>query len=100
MLTTTRSARPPLREGDTVMICKHLFETARRTLAIDWPNVRWSKQNRKFTREDGSTGMGDYYVRCRQCAATDMARVAFIEETFLHGKLHVADFLNGRGVPC
>jgi hypothetical protein len=85
------------------MICCHLFERARRTLSIDWPNVTWAKHEgeaRIFRRVDGSAGKGDYYVRCSSCDRKDPKQVDYVEEVFRHGKMHVADFLREAKPSC
>lgn|ERR1700677_4405998 len=93
MLAHKHATRPRFSDGDAVMLCSHVFERAKITLSIDWPNVTWKRETVRFVREDGTSGRGDYWVMCPQCIASDPKQVDFVEEVSQHGVLHVADFM-------
>jgi hypothetical protein len=86
--------RPKFREGDVVMICKHLYEAATRGEMIAWRAVAWEgpfDPPQGFTREDGSTGRAHYGVECSACFKSSEP-TDYIEEVYRNGQLHVADF--------
>lgn len=88
------------REGDTVMICKHLFEHARRG-DLPWiPLSELPREGRfvppqRFRRDDGTEGACDFVVYCRACSF-DRKNVDLVEEVVRGGLLHVADFMTRR----
>ena len=87
---------PEFHDGDTVMICKHLYEQACRGEKIKWDGLNYMGRfdpPRKFTREDSSEGHAEFFVSCRPCASGDPHEVDYIEEIVMCGKLHVADRL-------
>jgi hypothetical protein len=81
-------------EGDTVMICRHLFEQAR---AGRFPVLEEaSRQTGPFTlkREDGSVFTAQLLLSCHAC--NNGPETDYIEEFVRGGKLHVADFCRGE----
>jgi hypothetical protein len=87
--------KPDFRDGDTVMICRHLFERAARgLLSLPWKSVVWEGrfEHRLFYRDDGSEGHCNYFVQCGPCSQMKRTEVDYIEEFWQNGHLHVADF--------
>src|SRR5215469_14796543 len=82
-------APPELREGDTVMVCKHLWDRRPRST---WRNQRWLESDDPFIREDGTEGQARFWVFGRACSPLDKRDVDFVEFIAMSGALHVANF--------
>ena len=91
------SDKPNFREGDVVMVCRHVFESARRGNPPDLASLHWDKPEgpRRFYRGDLTTGLYNFLAKCDACVSADPHSVVYVEEIFLGGLLHVADFLGG-----
>jgi hypothetical protein len=84
------------KEGDTVMVCKHIFEAARAgnpPVLSDLPRRGRFSPRREFVREDGTCGKYDFAIICRPCLGMPPDSIDMIEETVRGGMLHVADFI-------
>lgn len=90
-----------LREGDVVMLCRHIFEDACQK-ALDGanrifvPDSHWSPRMtppKQFEREDGTVGKADFVVACGVCRSR--REFDLVEEIWQDGRLHVADLLRG-----
>jgi len=93
--------RPHFNEGDTVMLCRHIFDAARAgQLSIQWDKVfvEVYPEPRKFYRDDGTPGEAKFYVWCAQCSKLKPTERDFIEEFWQGGQLHVADFCKRRSL--
>ena len=92
------SDKPNFREGDVVMVCRHVFESARRGKPPDLASLHWEKPEtpKEFYRAvDGTAGRYNFLAKCDACVSADPHSVDYVEEIFLGGLLHVADFLGG-----
>lgn len=82
------------RDGDTVMLCNHIFEAACRG---EQPFTRDLKIEGRFSpplsfnRDDGTAASASFHVRCRACASVAVGNVDFVEEIHANGQLHPAD---------
>lgn len=87
-------SRPEFLEGDTVMICEHLYRRACNGHQIAWGLAAWEGRyapRQEFNREDGTAGACDFVVLCGRCALLPKSDPLLIEEVYLGGQLHVAD---------
>ncbi len=77
------------------MICRHVFEDARAGHDIAWDVVVWEGRlnpRKEFTRDDDTTGTYSFSVSCPACIVLPHDEVAYVEEFFQSGQLHVADY--------
>jgi len=86
---------PDLHDGDIVMLCQHCYERTSEGLEIIWRTVNIEGRflpRRKFEREDGTSGVCDWAVTCRQCSTWPWTGdVLRVEMTFHGGQFTVAD---------
>ncbi len=88
---------PALAERDRVMVCKHLYESARDSSPQS--ETHWRKGSDSFKRDDGSaTGRVVACLLCAGCRdSLDPKEVEYIEFLSLGGRLMLADALSANG---
>lgn len=91
-----------LQEGDSILICEHIFDAWVKEAQRGRPlrmNVREPVSYKKagtFSREDPdhTEGAAAMAVWCSQCTGGPDTR--YIEEIWKHGQFHVADVLRAN----
>jgi hypothetical protein len=89
------ASRPEFREGDVVMVCRHIYEAATRGELLNWTRLKYKGRFEppcRFNRNDGTSGQLDFAVACVPCSKLPSGEVDYIEERYRDGHLHVADF--------
>lgn len=82
---------PKLKEGDHVLICKHVYENDYRG------RLHWDKGG-EFTRDDGTKGTCVAFLFCDPDRRRDPRSVDFIEYFWAKDKFHCCD--THKGIPA